>query len=153
MEKFPQVEILVLERVRQFVRQHHFLHVFAHPICDQHGLAPRVVDARRLLRVEGDEEFPEVEVARHQAESLEHRLLLVKFARGILLFEVLRQVILDLGPPHDLLLERRLDGQAGDLAHVLEDGVGGREQRLQIGARGRVLRHRRACGSRRPGPV
>ena len=34
VEKFLEVEILVLERVRQLVRQHHFLHVFAHPIRD-----------------------------------------------------------------------------------------------------------------------
>ena len=150
MLEFVQVEVLVLKRVRQLVREHQLLHLRGNPVGNQHGLAPRVVDARCLLREKGDEEFLQVKVARHQAEGFEHRLLLADFARRVFLLQVLGEVIPDLSAVEDLLLERRLDRQRGNLAHVIEDGIGGREQRLRLRLRRGSAAGLRSEGSRTP---
>lgn len=137
-----EIEVLILKRVGQFVRQRHGLHVGRNPIGNEHRSALVVVKPRGLFGVESDQEPFQVEVPRHQAQRAHQGLLRVDFRRRHFFVQVLFQVLCDLRSVHDLLLQRSFDRQAGKLTHFAQDIVCLRKQRLEAGLlRGGFLRN------------
>ena len=71
---FFEIERLVLQRMRQFVRQHRLLLVGAQPVEQIHGLGFGIVISRHLLFQQHHQKFPQVEVSGQKAKFLEHQL-------------------------------------------------------------------------------
>ena len=130
VEETFQVPALILQRVGEFVGKHHGLRFRRNPVRDEHGLALGIIEARGLFGVKADQKLLQVEVPRHQAKGAHQGFLRVDFRRRHLFVQVLGQVFFDFRPADDLLLERRLDGQARNLAHLLKNFVGLRKEVL-----------------------
>ena len=136
IHEFLQIEILVLKRVSQLVRQNQGLHFGRRPVGDIHDLVGRVVKSRRLLGIKIHQKFLQVKVRRDEPKSLEHRLLIMDFLGRIVFVNLSGHEFLDLGPAHEFFFQRGANGETRDAAHLLEGLIGRREERLRLLERG-----------------
>ena len=131
LHPFLQAKRLVLQCVRQFVRQHWTLRLHVHPVQQVYGLGFGVVVSRHLLLEERNQKRLQIEIARQQSKFLQHDFRALQPLRILVLLHVLLDKGLHLAalhqPPLDLLFDGQLRLPAGklqDLVNRLEKLLG-----------------------------
>ena len=129
---FLNAERLVLERVRQFVRQHRLLLFDIHPVQQIHSSCFDVVVSRHLLPQHRHQEGGQVEVPRQQPEFLQHRRRPLQSLRVLVVLHALLDVGLHLVALGQPALHLVLDREARVLAGKLQDLVHRAEKFLRL---------------------
>jgi len=142
------LEMLVLERMRQFMRHHHPLVGKRAPVSNIEFMRRRIVKPLDLFREHIDHERIEVESLREEAKGFGAALVGVAFG-GILVFvHLLDDVGADFLARTQGSLQRCAQFQPSDLAHLAEDFIGGSNElgiRGRLGMRGRWSDGRFLC--------
>jgi hypothetical protein len=110
-QELLEVEILILEGMREFVCQNHLLHVRSDPAGDKHCLRTRIIKAGCLLGIERNEEIRQIEFRRDQAKSFQDGFLLMDLPRTVLRVQALGKVSADLGSVHNFFFKAALMGR------------------------------------------
>ena len=134
-----QLEILILQSVRQFMRQHWLLLVRIDPIEQIHRLVIRVVVARHLFTQQFEHESFQVEIARDQSKFLQNNFRPLQLLRGFVFLETLDEESLHVVPAGELPFYLMLDRQRGIVALNLQNRVDGIEKFLFLSLRDSVL--------------
>jgi len=131
-QPFFQSERLVLQCVRQFVRQHRTLRVRIHPVQQVHRLGLRVVVSRNLLFEHRHQKGLQIEIARQQPEFLKHHFRALQPLGVLVFFHSFLDKVLHLAAFDEAPLHLRLDRQLRILAGEFQDLVHRLEQLLRL---------------------
>ena len=127
-----QANLLILQRVRQFVRQHRLLLVGLNPVQQVHSLCLVVVETGNLFGQQGDEERLQLEVAVQQPKLLQHCLRARQPFCPFVLFKPLAEILVHLIACHQLAFDGVLYRQLRILAGKLQYFVDGLEQLFRL---------------------
>ena len=128
---FSHADGLVLQRVGQFVGHDRLLLFHGHPVEQVDGFCFGIVVAGDFFSQERDEESLQIEIARKQAEFLQHQFRTAQ-ALGVFVVHVLGEEGDDLVAAGQLAFHFMLDGQAGLLAVEFQNFIDGVEEFLGL---------------------
>ncbi|PYT88291.1 MAG: hypothetical protein DMG36_24400 [Acidobacteria bacterium] len=137
------VEVLVFERMRQFVGHDHALVGNGAPVRDVEFLGLGIVQTLDLLREHVHHERIKIEPLGEQPESFRGARVSVAFGGILLLVHLLDHVSANLLARPQRFLQRGEQLQTGDLAHLLQHFVGGSDELSIVGGLG--IRTRSPC--------
>ena len=125
--------MLVFKRMRQFMSHHHALVGQRAPVCDVEFARLGIVEPLNLLREHVHHEGIEIESLGKQAKGFRAALVGVAFGGVLFFVHLLDDVSANFLARTQRFFQRRDQFEAGDLAHLAENFVGGRDE---IGIRG-----------------
>ena len=120
---FFQADVLVLQGVRQLVRQHRLLLVRRNPVEQVHRLGFGVVKSGHLFAQQAHELAMQIVVGRQQSELDQNRLRPLEPLGVLVLAHALLDVAGDRLARDELALHRMLDGQSGIVTGEAQDLV------------------------------
>src|SRR6266851_3913778 len=132
LEPLVEAEGLVLEGVRQFMRQHGTLQIGRHPVQQIYSFGFGIVIAGYLLFEQADEKCLQIEIFRQQAEFLQHQLSAFQALDVFVLGHVFLQVGNNFLTAGQTALDPMLDGKRSVFAGKVEDGVHVAEELLSL---------------------
>jgi len=127
-----QIIILILQRVREFVREDGSLFFEGHGVQQENGLGLFVVKPGNRLPVRLHQELTQVEVPRQQAELLHREFGACETLGKIGASQTVLGEFFDACLPHDSFLYRIVLGEPGVFAGELKNFIHGGEQFLGI---------------------
>ena len=127
-----KIDLLVLQRMGEFVRQYRLLNVRLHPVQEIDALRLGIVVGCNLLAQQAKKLRVQVVARRKQAEFLQHQPGLLQPLRVLIVLHALVNVLLHRLAGDEVTLDLVLDRQAGVVAGELQDFIDRTEEFLGL---------------------